>query len=185
MFERQIRGIISLSIVLALIPLVFFLTSFQRLSKDPILSLSDPKSLIVEVAAVNGESGIYFVEPGASMNQMFSQIGLKGIISENIKIQNGMRVRLIPEGDQTGIVIEKMEAAKRLAMGLPLDVNLASMDELTLIPGVGNQLAADIVARREESGRFEEIDQLIRIDGIKEKKLSKLRPYLYVDQLVQ
>ena len=78
MFERQIRGIISVSIVLALIPLVFFLTSFQRISKYPILSLSDPKSLIVEVVAVNGESGIYFVEPGTSMNQMFSQIGLKG-----------------------------------------------------------------------------------------------------------
>ena len=96
-----------------------------------------------------------------------------------------MRVRLIPEGDQTGIVIEKMEAAKRLALGLPLDVNLASMDELTLIPGVGYKLAADIVAGREKSGRFEEIDQLISIDGIKEKKLSKLRPYLYVDQLIQ
>lgn len=185
MFERQTRGIISISIFLALIPLVFFLTSFQRISKDPILSLSDPKSLIVEVVAVNGESGIYFVEPGTSMNQMFSQIGLKGSIAGNIKIQNGMRVRLIPEGDRTGIVIEQMDAAKRLAMGLPLDINLASMDELALIPGIGYKLAADIVAEREKNGRFEDINQLISIDGIKEKKFSKLRLYLYVDRTAQ
>ncbi len=33
-----------------------------------------------------------------------------------------------------------MEAAKRLALGLPLDINLAGLDELKLIPGVGRRI---------------------------------------------
>jgi len=52
---------------------------------------------------------------------------------------------------------------------------------LRMIPGVGDRLAADIVALREKKGRFEKLDQLMEVKGIKENKLAKLRPYLFID----
>jgi len=74
-----------------------------------------------------------------------------------------------------------MNAATRLALGLPVDINLVGFDDLRMIPGVGNKLAADIVALREKKGRFKKLDQLTEVKGIKDNKLAKLSPYLFVD----
>ena len=183
MFERQIKGIIAVSIFLAFIPFIVFFTSSLMNSKSPVLSMPGSNTLIVEIVGENGESGVFFIEPLTSVNQMFSQLRFSRKITEDMQLQNGMKIRLVPEQDHRGIVVEKMDAAKRLALGLLLDINLAGRDELTLIPGVGDVLAANIVAEREKIGRFDKLDQLMNIKGIKGKKLSKLRQYLYVDQL--
>ena len=183
MFERQVKGIIAVSLILAFIPFISFLTPSQIDSESPVLSTSGSKTLIIEVASENGDSGVFFVEPGTSFNQMFLKLEIKKNIAEKIKLENGMKVRLLREEDHRGMVIERMAAAKRLALGLPLDINLAGIDELRLIPGIGDVMAANIVAAREQIGRFEKLEQLMDIKGIKEKKLSKLRQYLYVDKL--
>jgi competence protein ComEA len=185
MFTRQIKGIIAVSVILAFIPFISFLYSSRLDSKFPILSTSNSDSLIIEVIGEDGKSGVFFIEPGISASQMFAKLDVSGINAENIKLQNGMKVRFVRERDQRSIVIDKMGAEKRLALGLPLDINLASHDELMLIPGVGDVSATNIMAWRKRLGRFEKLDQLMDIKGIKEKKMSKLRPYLYVDKLAQ
>ena len=183
MFERQIRGVIAVSVILALIPFIRFLTSSQMNTKSPDLSTSGSETLIIEVVDENGVAGVFFVEPGTSVNQMFSHLEIKKRQTEDFKLKNGTRISLVPKEDHRDIVIEKMGAAKRLALGLPLDINLAGLDELKLIPGVGDVLAANVVEWRARIGRFEKLEQLMLINGIKEKKLSKLRQYLYVEKL--
>jgi competence protein ComEA len=183
MFEHQIRGIIAVSIILAMIPLVYFLAQTQMNSKSPVLSVSGPETIIIEVAAENNESGIFFAAPGTSVNQIFSQLGINRIIPEDMKLESGMKICVLPGEDHRGVVILRMDAAKRLALGMPIDVNLANLEELTLIPGVGEVLSANIIAHREKIGRFEKLEQLMDVKGIKEKTMSKLMPYLSVEPL--
>lgn len=183
MFERQIKGIIAISVFLAIIPFIIFLTASYTDSKNPVLSTFDSQTLIIEIVSEGGESDIFFVEPGTSVNQMLSHLEFDRNIKKDIQLQNGMKVRLVPQESQQGIVIERMEAAKRLALGLSLDINQAGLDELLLVPGIGDALAANIIAWREKIGRFERLEQLMDIKGIKGKKMSKLSKYLYVDQL--
>lgn len=183
MFAHQVKGIIAVSLVLAFIPFINFLTQNQLDLESPALSTSDCKSLTIEIAAENGESGIFFVKPETSVNQMFSQLGIKRIIAEDIKLKNGMKVRLLNEEDHRGMVIERLEAAKRLALRMPLDINSADIDELILVPGVGEALSANIITWREKIGRFEKLEQLMDINGIKEKKFLKLKQYFYIDAL--
>jgi competence protein ComEA len=47
-----------------------------------------------------------------------------------------------------------------------LDVNRATEDELTVLPGIGPALAARIVRDRDERGPFGSIDDLARVNGI-------------------
>lgn len=183
MFERQIKGIIAVSVILAVIPFISFLSPSLTDSSAPVLCTSGTDTIVIEVVEEDGVSGIFFVEPGTSLKQLFSQLQFNKVIIKDIQLQNGMKVRLVPEGDHQGIAVERMEAPKRLALGLPLDINLASQDDLMLIPGVGEVSSANIVAWRKKIGQFEKLEQLTDIKGIKEKKLSKLRPYLYVDKL--
>ena len=62
----------------------------------------------------------------------------------------------------------------------PLDINLASREELMRLPGIGPVLAERIVADRQANGPFRRIEDLTRIRGIKSRTLEKLRPYIFV-----
>ena len=61
-----------------------------------------------------------------------------------------------------------------------INVNQADWVTLSLIPGVGETLAKRIVDTRQKQsgGKFESLDDLLKVDGIGEKTLTKLRPYL-------
>ncbi|MEE9912553.1 MAG: helix-hairpin-helix domain-containing protein [Deltaproteobacteria bacterium] len=185
MFEHQIKGIIAVSVILAFIPFIRFLIPFLPGSPSPILSTYNAEKLIIEIVQEDEASGVFFVDPGTTLNQMFSKVQINTTVAEDLKLQNGLKIRIAHKGDHQGIILENMEAAKRLALGLPLDINLANQDELRLVPGIGDGLAANIVAWREYNGRFEQMDQLLEIKGIKEKKMSKLKQYLYVDKMAQ
>ena len=59
-----------------------------------------------------------------------------------------------------------------------INVNAASALELTRITGVGEKLAAVIVAEREQNGRFACPEDLLAVRGIGESTLLKLLPQI-------
>ena len=61
-----------------------------------------------------------------------------------------------------------------------LDINLASIEDLTTLPGIGPVLAQRIVDYREQSGRFSSVEELRNISGIGEKRLSAILEYITV-----
>ena len=62
----------------------------------------------------------------------------------------------------------------------PVDVNKAGIDELTRVPGIGQVMAQRIVDFRSENGPFRRLEDLLKVKGVGEKKLARLRPYLKV-----
>lgn len=56
------------------------------------------------------------------------------------------------------------------------DINTAPATELALLPGIGPQLAARIVADRQSQGPFDSADGLSRVHGIGPKTIQQLRP---------
>lgn len=59
-----------------------------------------------------------------------------------------------------------------------VNLNTATEDELTALPGIGETLAARILAYRAENGRFHDIGELREIEGIGSALLEKLAPYI-------
>lgn len=64
----------------------------------------------------------------------------------------------------------------------PLDLNRATAQELTTLPGIGEVLAQRIVDYREAHGPFRSVDELIAVEGIGEGKLEKLRELVTVEE---
>ena len=56
-----------------------------------------------------------------------------------------------------------------------VDLNTAPAEELAELPGIGEALAARIVAYRAENGPFETPEDLIKVSGIGKKKLEDIR----------
>jgi competence protein ComEA len=56
-----------------------------------------------------------------------------------------------------------------------VDVNTASAAELEKLPGVGPALAKRIVEFRDKNGPFQNVDELLKVQGIGEKSLARFR----------
>ena len=65
----------------------------------------------------------------------------------------------------------------------PVDLNQATVEGLTVIPGVGEVTARRIVTWREQHGPFRRVEDLMKVKGIGEKSFEKLRPYVKVTKI--
>jgi competence protein ComEA len=61
-----------------------------------------------------------------------------------------------------------------------VNINTATVSQLTELPGVGEKLAARIVEFRQKQGPFKSTQELMNVKGIGEKNLQKLQQYLTV-----
>ncbi len=73
---------------------------------------------------------------------------------------------------------EELSGANKIALGQKIDINHATVEDLTALPVVGPKLAEKIVEDRNRNGAFKKIESLMRVKGIKEKKFEKLRPFI-------
>ena len=63
-----------------------------------------------------------------------------------------------------------------------LNINTATAAELTVLKGVGEKTAANIVAYREQHGNFKSTADLVNVKGIGEKTYSKLAEQITVEE---
>ena len=64
--------------------------------------------------------------------------------------------------------------------GGPVNLNTATLEQLTALPGIGPVLAQHILDWRAAHGRFESVDQLTSVSGIGTAKFASLRPLVTV-----
>lgn len=72
--------------------------------------------------------------------------------------------------------------ARRPAAGAKIDLNRATKRDLMGLPGIGAVIAGRILLYREERGRFERVEDLLRVRGIGKKKLERIAPYCTVEE---
>ncbi len=70
-------------------------------------------------------------------------------------------------------------AAKKQAPSQPVNINTASAEELTALPGIGKAKADAIVAYR-QTHPFKAVAELTEVKGIGPKMLEKLQPSITV-----
>ena len=61
-----------------------------------------------------------------------------------------------------------------------VDINSATVEELASVPGIGQVIAQRIVEFREKNGPYKSLDDLLKVQGIGEKSLAKIRERLAV-----
>lgn len=62
-----------------------------------------------------------------------------------------------------------------------LNINTASKEELSMLPGIGNGLSKRIIEYRDKEGPFEDIEDLTKVKGIGKKLLDNIRQYITTD----
>ncbi len=146
-----------------------------------------PPPVIVEVRGDIPHPGIHLL-PGPTSTVFialeaagWNATGSNRLIPEGIAqetIESGNRLRVFGKtGAGIEVAVEKMDGATGFALGLRLDLNSASEDELLLVPLMRPEWARTIVERRKQKP-WKLLDELDEIHGIGPKTLEKWRPHL-------
>ena len=77
-------------------------------------------------------------------------------------------VSITPEQSISGFKAETESKDTRM------DINSATVQQLTVLPGIGETLAERIVDYRQQNGNFSSVDELLYVDGIGKKKLENI-----------
>jgi competence protein ComEA len=94
------------------------------------------------------------------------------------ELKSGDKV-ILEDGEKT--LTGRISGLKSLALGIPIGVNSATAEDLEALPGIGEKLALRIVAWRNENGRFSSINSLLEVNGMGERKLAGITPFINLD----
>lgn len=83
--------------------------------------------------------------------------------------------------EQKGFKPEKKASGKSKQASGPVSVNRASVQELQKVKGIGPVMAQRIVEFRQKNGPFRGAKDLDKVQGIGQKKLDNLLPFLIFD----
>jgi competence protein ComEA len=61
-----------------------------------------------------------------------------------------------------------------------VNVNTATLEELVLLPGIGESRAQALIETRKRRGGFKSVDELLEVKGIGDASLERLRPHVTI-----
>jgi competence protein ComEA len=133
----------------------------------------------VEVTGKASHPGVYSFPHLPSLGEVWQRAGAPGTAPEPDKpIASGSRIEVTPEG---GYRLAAMSGDQLLTLGLAIDLNRASAEDLAAVPGIGPALAQRIVEYRQAHGSFQKIEDLEeKVLGFGAKKVEKIKPFLIV-----
>lgn len=142
---------------------------------------------------------IYVYVCGAVKNSDVYQVDAKSRLFEVIEMAGGFTpdadraslnlARSVTDGEQivvytleetaNGMMPVSENAASQSGSGL-VNINKASLTELTGISGIGESRAQAIIDYREKNGGFGSIEEIKNVDGIKDGLFSKIKDYITI-----
>lgn len=87
--------------------------------------------------------------------------------------EDGMQIA-VPSFEEAADEKNQMSESGRI------DINRASLEELCLLPGIGESKASDIIRYREQNGDFKRTEDIMKVAGIKEGLYEKIKEKIYV-----
>ncbi len=161
----------------------------------PPVATTTPAIAVVHVAGAVVSAGLYRVDAGARVGEAITLAGGPtpdadiDVVNLAAVVVDGSRIyvprigeSIPPEVAPTGSGAAGSNPGASSAAGSSatsephiVDVNVATIDELDELPGVGPATAVAIVAERERNGPFVGVDDLDRVPGIGPAKLEALR----------
>ncbi len=105
-------------------------------------------------------------------------------INQAMLLEDGARI-YIPTSDETegispGGDISGMDLSASEGTPARINLNTADAAQLMTLPGIGEAKAALIIQYREENGRFNAIEDIMKINGIKEGMFNRIRDMITV-----
>jgi len=171
-------------IALLILGILYFKFYYQPFSPP---SEEFTKEVVVEVAGEVQNPGIYLFQNPPTLKEVIEKAGgLKetaqfDTASFSEILETGTLLTVTKESSrEVKVKMERMAANKLLVFSIPLDLNRVSMEDLCLIPGIGESLAQEIITYRERRKGFRSVEELKNVRGIGGKKYKNLKGFFII-----
>ena len=158
----------------------------QNLSARPAFRILPSGRMLIKVSGDVRHPGIYEV-PVNSVTVYVIKMALPvkplGLVKNEsiaaVPLLDGQAVNLdaLPDGTYQ-ITVGRMTVPECMVLGIPLDISSMSEADFDRLPGIGPALARRIVAHRQLNGGILHFNDLMAIEGMGEKKLELIRPFV-------
>ena len=153
---------------------------------------SSAAEVYVDVDGAVVRPGVYRLKDGARVSQAIDAAG--GLTAEAdvtglnraSKITDGQKIYVPTVGEQqAAAAVGGAESSTATTPGAGsssglVNINTASAAELQTLSGIGPSMAQSIIDERTKNGAFASVDDLMRVSGIGEKKLAKIKDCICV-----
>ena len=145
-----------------------------------------PDTIWVYVCGAVKVPGVYELPADGRVYQALEAAG--GVL-DGAELRNLNQAALLADGEQiTVYTVDEVEGAGGMpvpgteaqAAAGKINLNTAGKDELMKLSGIGEARAQSIIAYRETHGPFTAIEEVMNIEGIKEKAFSKIKDEIEV-----
>jgi len=154
-------------------------------AQPPGIPCADP--IFVEAAGDVPHPGVYaFCAPPVKASALAARAGVKSHdraawFPADAHLDSGARVVFSGSSEEEKTYrIEEMAPFYLFTLGMPIPVNRSSLEGLTALPGIGPGLARAMVAYREQADGFDRPEDILRVQGIGNRTLERLKPYITV-----
>ncbi len=154
-----------------------------------------PSSIFVYVCGAVEKPGVYELPDGSRIVDAveasggFLETADKTYVNLAAMLEDGVKL-LIPTVQETSEADSQIDtfdkenssfggSSDNDGSGL-ININLATKEELTNLPGIGDATAEKIVDYRQIHGSFKSIEDIMNVSGIKDKLFSKIKDHITV-----
>ena len=135
---------------------------------------------------------MYRLKEGARVSQALDAAGGLTVeadvtgLNRASKITDGQKIYVPTVGEQqAAAAVGGAESSAATTPGAGsssglVNINTASAAELQTLSGIGPSMAQSIIDERTKNGAFASVDDLMRVSGIGEKKLAKIKDCICV-----
>lgn len=149
--------------LLIFIILLFCITNIN-LEVHPLKEKKDVPIRVTIDGEVNNP-GTYDLDPYASMEELL----LLANPNDQADLSSINEQTILKDKDKV-IIPAKPEMNNH-----KISINLGTIDDLCLLPGIGKQTASRIIEYRETNGLFQSLEDLKEVKGIGESKFNKIK----------
>lgn len=146
--------------IVFLLSVAFFLVFTSDIEVD---NYQNEESITIEIKGDIKEDTVLTVDRGTCLDDVMDKLDLNEDADlSTISINKPLK-------DNEIIVIPKAHEDRLIS------INSADLNELILLPGIGESTAFRIIEYRELNGGFKSLEELLNVKGIGDKKFAKIR----------
>lgn len=153
----------------------------EEAQEDPVL--------LVHICGAVASPGVYELPAGSRIYQAVEMAGGftgeadQDFLNQAMGLADGMRL-YVPTFEETAGASREIESPKAFGetesrTGL-VNINTADEKELCTLSGIGSSKARSIIAYREANGGYDRIEDVMKVEGIKEGLFARIRDSITV-----
>ena len=172
-------------------PTVSTTSTSQESTEETSSESPESETILVDVKGAVQLEGVYELPSTARVNDAikaaggFSDQADKKSVNLAQKLSDEAVVYVASQGENVSVVQSATSSSATGDSGSEntekINLNTATVADLTTISGIGEKRANDILAYRDSQGGFTSVDDLNNVSGIGDKTLENIRPYVTVD----